>query len=305
MSQPAPTNQSVVSAAAKEAAGDTLRAVIVPVAAIISVIVGLVVLLSGQPVVTSVGYGLLTLVAILAAFLGFFNVRLRGALHVALLSKDALLNERKDWERRVGDSEAKAADRDRIARALEEKTAEVAAAGAKAAALEGERAKLTGDLAALGKERDDLVQKLAAAEAGKAAAESAVAAYRSQLSVAQTAISTEKTSTERASLQPLIRPSIEIVPGGFLKPKVVRVVVENVGQGNAIDVQVSGGGGSGTAPLPVNGITYYPAVRPGERLNVVVGTINDFAAVEWFGVQVSYSGPFGALPNVGLRRSFR
>jgi hypothetical protein len=284
-----------VSSAAREAARETLQSYLIPLAAFISLLAGLVVLLSGQSIVTAVGCGVAVFVSVIAAFLAFFNSRLRARLGSALHSKDELLNGRDALEARARDAEARAKDRDALEADLKVARERATGAEARAGTLDAERAKLASSLADAQKEVADFRGRVATLTGEKVAAETAAAAA---------AADARRFSGELQN-EPLVRPSVEVVPGRWFQPRNVLVVVENVGPGNAQNVQVTGGGGNGPAPIPGNPINFYPAIRPGERFQIVLGTVNDFAAAEWVGVEVSYAGPFGRIPPVGIRRSLR
>jgi hypothetical protein len=297
--------ETPISAAAKEAAGDTLKAFIIPIAAVVSLAVGVLTLLAGEPRVTALAFGAMTMLAILAAFLYFFNDRLRTRLKTALNSKDTLLNEQRQLEVRAVTAEQKAKDRDEVQARLEKEAARASLAEAKAAGLESEKTRLVGDIAAMAKEREELRAALARAIVERASADSALVQSKAQLEQLAGELATERLSTARASLLPLLRPGVEVVPAGWFKPNNVNVFIENVGKGNASLVQLSGGGGTGKAPVPTTAISYYPAVKPGERMTTTLGSVDDFGGAEWVGVQVTYSGPFGPMSPTGIRRSLR
>lgn len=296
---------SPIASAAREAAGDTVRLFVIPLAAVLSLVVAVVLLVAGQPPGTAAACGVLTLLAIVLAFFVFFNSKLRGRLAVALGRKDTLLNERKDWERRVTEAEAKAKDRDSLAESNQSLAERVKVAEERLSGLERERTELTGNLATVTRERDGLQHRTAALDAEKAMAEQDLLRAQADNARLAAALDTERLSTARADRLPLIRPSIEIVPAGWFKPKNVQVTVENIGKGNATEVQVTGGPGSGVAPVPTTSINYYPSMKPGEKLSTVIGTADDFQDVEWVGANVAYSGPFGPVPSTGIRRSLR
>jgi len=165
---------------------------------------------------------------------------------------------------------------------------------------EGRVAEQSRDLDALRQQNTALTDSLNQAQAENerlraraVGAESQVATLTGETQRLGTELTAERNNTARAPYLPELRPTVEVKGFGVLSAKTVQVKVENVGRGNALNVQVSALLVSPGRPDRLIPLGVIPILTPRQVHYSVVGDMNQLAGVTRVEGRLWYESQFG------------
>lgn len=275
---------------------------LVLLAAVLPVLSGLLAVLAGLPLWETVSVATILLLLVIVVLLLIMLFESARRLSASLGTRDSL---EADLARRTQRVEQAEAEISALRQSLSESTKALRAAGSAAATLKADKDDLQ-------RRMEDLVEKhsqLAMERADLFARHEAAQRQVEQLSRAaeglKAEVRSEQESTARAQMQPLIRPSLDFPSGGWFRAKRVVIRVENIGTGNAKEVEVAGISGPRDDSKEAQHVNYYPALKPGEQEETDIGSVDEFASRQWIDVVVKYRGEFGFSERRTVRKNLR
>lgn len=187
---------------------------------------------------------------------------------------------------------------------------EIASLRTRAETAESQVAAETRSLEELRSRRDAAQRSLTDAQAEIARLQSLTAAADSQSSFLvrevqqlNVELNAERNATARAPFLPELRPTVEVEESGGPGPPRFAIKVENLGRGNARNVQVSWLlGGAGQLDRLIQG-EVVPLLAPGESHLTKVGGLDELAGAQWLEAQLHYESQFGPCDPVVSRRA--